>query len=411
MCTTSKSRLLVNMLGNFTVTYDGHEISLGKVSMSKTTELFQIMMLYIKRGIPKVRILHALYGVENSIDKNRSMNNLIYRLKQQLKESGIVQEEYILIRNGICKWNSEIEVEVDADRFYELMENVQNTEGEQKLKLLRQAFSLYNGEFLADEAELSWVTEERLRFKKMYDSCVRELAEILDERGEYEELLSVYAKAVKLYPFEEWQIGLIECLQKLGRFEEAREIYQRTIQGYFDNVGLPLSQNILDKVRSMGMEIRNRSGNIEEIEAALKESDEEKGAYCCNYPSFVNIYRHTSRMVERNGKSIFFMICSVMYLNSSGRKSPNADMILSEAIKSALRKGDVFAQYSKHQFVILLTGTQNENCEMIFERIRKNFKKKNRNPNCDLEYHASELLEFPEETKRLSFRNKSVGWK
>lgn len=92
MCTTSKSRLLVNMLGNFTVTYDGHEISLGKVSMSKTTELFQIMMLYIKRGIPKVRILHALYGVENSIDKNRSMNNLIYRLKQQLRNQELFRK-------------------------------------------------------------------------------------------------------------------------------------------------------------------------------------------------------------------------------------------------------------------------------------------------------------------------------
>lgn len=406
----AKCRLSVCMLGEFSVLSGDESVSLGKISASKTMELFEMLMLYVKTGVPKSKIMQALYDWENVNDKNRSMNNLIYRLKQQLKEAGIVQDEYILIRDGICKWCSEIPTDVDTDRFEEALEEAQFAEDDEKLKLLLAAFSLYKGEFLPKMTGRAWVMEERVRLKKLYDSCVIQIAEILRDRELYEELYEVYSAAAKLYPFDEWQVGQIECLQKLERFEEAYKLYEDTIQNYFDELGLPLSQKMLNKIRCMSKKLRNRQGDVEAIREILTEGTRDQGAYYCTYPSFIDIYRYTSRRLERNGQSVFFMVCSVMYLNSSGRKSPNAGVTLYQAIESALRKGDVFSQYSKHQFLILLTGTQNENCEMIFERIRKNFKKKNRNSNCDLEYNAAAVMEFPEETKPLKFKMNTVSW-
>ena len=90
------------MLGGFSVEYGGKPVSLGKINMSKTMELFQMQMFYIKNGIPKNKILQNLYNWEAVSYKNRSLNNLIYRLKLQLAEAGIVQEEYIQIKTGIC---------------------------------------------------------------------------------------------------------------------------------------------------------------------------------------------------------------------------------------------------------------------------------------------------------------------
>lgn len=81
-----------------------------------------------------------------------------------------------------------------------------------------------------------------------------------------------------------------------------------------------------------------------------------------------------------------------------------------EAIGNALRKGDIYSRYSKDQFVIILRGTQFENCSMIFERIRKNFKKKNRNSNCDLEYNVAELKNENDQSDPVQFRFNNDVW-
>ena len=98
--------LKVQLLGEFKLFFGGEELSLGKIAASKTIELFQLLMLHLKEGTAKKEIIQTLYEWETVENENRSMNNLIYRLKQQLKEVGIEQEEYISIDNGICCWAS-----------------------------------------------------------------------------------------------------------------------------------------------------------------------------------------------------------------------------------------------------------------------------------------------------------------
>ena len=408
MSVKKENKLEVFMLGEFEIRYNGTPVSLGKIRMSKTMELFQILMLDISSGLEKTKIMEWLYDWDETNDRNRSMNNLLYRMKQRLRDAGVIQDEYVIIKNGICKWNPEIEITVDRSRFEALLIEATKAQDEDKERLLQEAISLYNGLFLKSEPERRWILEERKRLKPMFELCVTQLSELLNKREAFQELLLVYEKAARIYPYEEWQIGQINCLQKLDRYEEAYELYEETVYNYY-KLGIPLSKKMLDKIHELGNTIRNRTGKIDEIKATLSEEQEEAGAFYCPYPSFVDIYRYIYRGVERTGRSVYFMMCGIRYLNSAGRKSPNASELLCEAIGSTLRKGDVYTQYSEHQFLILLNGTQNENCEMIFERIRKNFKKKNRNSNCDLIYHATELVKFSEE-ESIKFNNKKSLW-
>ena len=46
---------------------------------------------------------------------------------------------------------------------------------------------------------------------------------------------------------------------------------------------------------------------------------------------------------------------------------------LYDAVKHCLRRGDSFTKYSPTQFLILLVGTNQENCSMIFDRISRYF--------------------------------------
>ena len=55
--------LKIQMLGCFSLEYDGKELVLDRNKVSKTTQLFQLILLHSQdRGISKVALIEALYG-------------------------------------------------------------------------------------------------------------------------------------------------------------------------------------------------------------------------------------------------------------------------------------------------------------------------------------------------------------
>jgi len=383
---------------------------LDKFGNAKLMELFQILLRYKKNGISRNRIMQMLYDEDSVEDRSHSLDSLVYRLKRTLEQTELAQKEFFHIKNGIYKWCEEIPMVLDVQEFETLMEKAESATAKEKKNYLVSAFYWYESEFLEDRTIRPWILEERMRLKKAYAKCVHALQKIFIEEENYQALYELCSKAAALYPYDEWQTGQIQALQHMERYTEAYNLYQSTVKKYFDELGLPPSQKMLDIIKNMGNSILNPSEPLATIKTRLSEEGDHGGAFFCTYPGFVDIYRYISRTVERSGQSIFFMVCSVYYLNPSGRKSPRAGDILQDAIGLTLRKGDSYTRYSDNQFLILLTGTQNENCEMIFERIRKEFKKRNRNSNCELEFYASSIVEITESDGKLSFKNSKSLW-
>ena len=106
--------LRVKMLGGFSLRYDQKEIVLDRNAVSKTTQLLQMILLYAKEGISKAALIDALYGREEVENKNGSLNNTIFRLRKQLKASGLPDSSYIVIWGGICRWDRKIPVQTDC---------------------------------------------------------------------------------------------------------------------------------------------------------------------------------------------------------------------------------------------------------------------------------------------------------
>ena len=58
--------LMVQMLGGFSMSYDGKEITFGKNRISKSMQLLQLM-LYNKKGISRSKVVDILYGRGGSV--------------------------------------------------------------------------------------------------------------------------------------------------------------------------------------------------------------------------------------------------------------------------------------------------------------------------------------------------------
>lgn len=399
------------MLSGFCVLYGDQVLSLKKFGNSKLLELFQILLRYKKSGISREQLQQMLYDDDSVNDKSHSLDSLVYRLKRVLEQSEIVQDEYIHIKNGIYQWCEQIPMELDVQEFETLMENVESAEADEKRERLVSAFYRYEQKFMEDCPMRPWILKERMYLKKLYATCVQELGKIFEGEENYQALYQLYSKAAEIYPYDEYQIGQISALQHIERYEEAYQCYQSTVEAYFSELGGQPSQKMLDTIQTMSNSITSAKESLEDIQKRLNEEGECQGAYFCTYPSFLDIYRYISRTTERTGQSIFLMVCGIYYLNPKGRRSPQAGRILQEAIGKSLRKGDNYTRYCDNQFLILLMETRDEDCELVFERIRKNFKKANRNSNCELNYFTLPVQDIKEEGGQLKFRNSENIWK
>ena len=130
-----KNILKVRMLGGFTLEYKGKELVLDRNNVSKTTQLFQLLLLHTQDGgISKAALIDALYGRSDVENKNGSLNNTIFRLRKQLTAAGLPESSYININGGMCTWDPDIETSVDVCDFKQTIESARH-EKSQKTKM------------------------------------------------------------------------------------------------------------------------------------------------------------------------------------------------------------------------------------------------------------------------------------
>lgn len=373
--------LKVRMLGCFSLEYKGKELVLDRNNVSKTTQLFQLLLLHTQNGgISKAALIDALYGRAEVENKNGSLNNTLFRLRKQLKAAGLPESNYININGGMCTWDPEIAVWVDVCEFENLVALIRKEKREtDRLHLLMEAWKCYRGEFLPDMIGENWAAVENVKCRDDYFMCTEELCKWLKEHERYEDLHRVSHVAAKIYPFDEWQIWEIESLIGMSRYKEGLEVYKNTERLLFEEMGVEPSAKMLEQFQFMGERTSQAAGAIGDIKERLKEKDEAVGAYYCPFPSFIDIYHVFRRMMERSGLSVFVMLCTLDYAKDSVSDEEEKEMseVLKDAIQSSVRKGDFYTRYNVRQYIVMLIGISQENCPIVTKRIDKAFRRLN----------------------------------
>lgn len=396
-----KGILEIHMLGGFTLNYNDREIVLGRSSTSKFIQLLQLVWLQGKRGIAKEQLIKNLYDRENVTNIHNSFNNLIYRMRQQMTRAGLPEGDYIYCKNGLYYADESFPVWVDVVEFENLIQSAKASEDEkEKMDYFDRAASLYRGELLPPISTETWVTMESFRYKKMYRECVIWLGTNMKKQKDYEKMFQLYTRASEIYPFDDWQVYQIDSLLCRGEYKRAYLLYDKTVRLYSDEMGLPPSKKMLECYDQMSEKLTRCPNELVEIQLELVENHREKGgAYYCSYPSFIDTYRLLGRVMERSGQSMFLMLCTLV--DYEGKMIQNEEKLKkrSEALKTAiqvsLRRGDSFTRYSTSQFLILLVGTRQEDCYLIFRRISRKLKELV-GPRAEITYNVTSLMAIGE---------------
>lgn len=412
--------LQVQMFGGFSMHYGGKILTMNKAGSSKSVRLLQMLLLSLEKGIAKNELIDNLYGWNEKPDtanSNRNLNNLIYRLKGQLISCGLPEDEYVEINDGMCCFKSSISMELDTMRFEELIRQAQEREGTERISFFARANEMYCGELLPANQMDMWFYQKSNYFKELYGLTIRELEKEFLQSRDYKNRLQLYARAAAVYPFENWQIQLIRCNLEIYRYEEALEIYNRTMELYAKELGNPpvaelqscfeglelLDDNHrrdtgeMDSWKSMDKVF---SGKRDEIREAILAEGDRKGAYYCTYPSFVDYCRLVVRAKERSQFSAVLMFLTLSRKRKkNSRRQINLQeqmQLLKKAIGDSLRTGDAFTRYGNRHFILMLIKTEKDACSAIFRRIERAYAGKA--GKGDLWYYADMTQDLGEST-------------
>ena len=407
--------LKVQMLGGLSLMYGEEPISFSRNTTTKAMKLLQILLYYGEKGISRNKLIENLYKAEELADAPNSLRVTSYRLKKMLVNMGLPEHNYIRISKGIYFWNGPMRTDVDVHQFCDLIQRAEDeTDMEKQMQVLREACLLYKGELLPGSSEEEWVLIEGVQLKKMYSGALQQLCEYLWNKEEYEEILRLCEPACAMYPFDEWQAVRIDCFMAMNRYQEAMKEYESTAKLFFEELGISPSEKMIDQFKYMSERMSSTPQTIRGIKSRLREEEIEAGAFYMTLPSFRDSYRLVRRIMERNGQSVYLMLCSLV--DSKGAPLEDADKLsamsgeLMSAIKHCLRKGDSFTRYNPSQFLILLVGTNKENCGLIFERIERYFSREHKSWKKYLEFYITSLADADKDSAQIVFQKNGIRW-
>ena len=339
--------LEVKALGGFSMRYGEKTISIGSGKSTKAVKLLQILVCSEGRTVSRERLLDMLYGNEDITDAANNLRVTTFRLKKMLVTAGLPQYDYIQIKSGMYSFTAPMEVVLDADRFVSLSDQADEAENtEEKIDLLKKACQLYGGDYLPDFICDGVVLAKNSNYKEKYTNALNTLCELLMDRGEYETAIEVCEPACRMYPFDEWQAIQIDCLMRMKKYDEALKEYENTAKMFVDELGVYPSERMMKLFEQMNGRMNFKTQSLPEMEKRLKETDKGSGAYFCSLPGFRDTYRLLARIVERNGQSVYLMLCSIT--NGKGQPMKNEERLdmmgkeLQDTLAHCLRRGDSY---------------------------------------------------------------------
>lgn len=408
----------VQMFGNFRMDYNGAPFVAEKMHKeSQFNRLMQAMMHYSTDGIAKDKLEEIVIGERDIDAPHTALRVILYKTKQKLAELGLPGKNLIYLEGGMYYWTPDIEVEEDAAEFEKLyneacalekqipqetehIETVcdeQTKEIEDKLlELYVKALYLYKGEFLSAFTGETWIAQEARRYHTMFEKIIKEAAYILRKRKQFKGLEKLGVYAAKVDPFNEWETLVMEAMVETRRYDEASLYYSKVVDYYLKECGIYPSASLMEILEKYSDQMNHTYEILENIQEGMNEQNEsgyEEG-YFCSYPVFRGIYQSTARIMKRTGVSVYLMLCTLV--DKDGKQIQSETEMnkysrqLKECIGESIRKSDIYAKYGKLQLLILLVGTNRENCEIVQKRINRQFKK--RHPRASVKYHVNSVI-------------------
>lgn len=396
----------VRFLGGFFLEFQGRRIKITKNLKQKSIQILLILLKAGSEGVSRSQLIEMLEWEEGQWE--RKLNNLrcqTCKLRRLLSEFGFPKGKYILASKGRYYFSLDYQVKTDTGKIDKIYKKLRSQpDSDSREDWLREIICLYQGEFLPALMAEEWAVVENAHYHTVFTWCLNELCQILREREDYKGILQLSTRACQIHPYDQWQAVQIECLVAQHQYQDAAEISEKTNKVFAKELGVVPFQREIEVPPGFDKGAKQEREVMAQIMEGLSEKEGHQGAYQCSYPHFIDICRFLMRVSQREEKKLFLLLCTI---DSGSEKketeqSENSKMQNKQAeqfssiLAGLIRNQDVYARYSKNQFLALLTDTAKGGCRTLLKRLHQGLK----------EFEESEGLTVELEIQILNTRSR-----
>ncbi len=375
----------VNMLGGFSIEYSGNTLSYKDIRSERLTKLLVYLLINHKKAISVQELIDVLWVDDEVNNPVGALKNLVYRLRNVIKEC-LGEDNFIISSRGNYGWNNDIPMVLDIEQVEELYHKSKQalTSKKNKQAYLQQVVKGYkSGIFKAIVAE-HWAIRVETYYRKLYLNAVEDLIKIYEEAKDYNGILNLVNHVISVEPLEEnLYYYKVKAMLKLQKRTEAYECYKESKAYLCEKLGIVNPKKLESIYAEFPKKIQSKNSSIEDIDIEMnRKTDRDNKTFMCDYNVvFREIYRLEQRRIRRLGISEYMVLFTVNH----GSHSLNGDkvaellgkaaVILGDAIETSLRSGDIASRCSELQYVALLPNCPENMVSMVASRILDRYEK------------------------------------
>lgn len=377
--------LQVKMFGGLEVRA-GDAVLVSKGSrLNKPMELLVYLLLNREDPPTNEQIMEALWEEGEVKDPAGTLKNAAYQLRCYLAKAGVGQACIITRGRRYC-WNPDVSVDIDVQTFCDLydrsMQRARLSTDEQ-IQCCRQALALYTGDFLSVLSDRYWLMTKASALRQRYVTLVLRFGDLLlaeDSNESAEEVLNVCSRAILLEPLsEEIYQRYFMALRKLDMKAAVLSYYPVVANLFMDEVGTPLPEPIPSIYHWASEGAHSTMEDIRHIQQDLDEVTRDDrpivGAYFCPYEVFKHMYHMVVRSASRESAEVILLLVTMQPYDAPKQEMARVMMSTKVLIKEMLRKGDVFARYSRNQYILMLSVKSVNDNTYIAKRLQERYER------------------------------------
>lgn len=386
--------------------FGGFSLSNGQISMNESTlhsnklsRLLIYILLHRDRDLPHQELIDTFWQEESSRNPEGALKNLVYRLRAELKIFG--SQELILTLPGAYRWNPEVPVQTDYEEMDALIEAVKKEKApERKRYLAEKAVALYKKEAPARAFSESWLLSRLTYYKVQYLELVKLLCSLYEQEKEWDTMEQLTARALEVDGLDE-DVHYWRVKSQIGKqhYERALLYYDQGKKLFYDHLGIRDVERFNELYNEILSLSSNQMSDIGSLVASVSEKEEPKEVFVCEYPVFREIYRVEARRIRRTGIAEYMLLITMKSSSTSKSDAQSLEeririgmQILEELLRRTLRTGDVVAQYSNTQYVVLLPACDYESTQLVADRIERQFRTEAGKRRLILQFEVEEVF-------------------
>lgn len=389
----------ITLLGNFELSYyDEEKQNLVSFSLSglgkELQDLIQLLIVNRTAVMSRNDLMDSLYS--NRKDPAGCLKYAIFRLRDALKVCNNL--ELIVTKSSGYTLNPDYIYTIDTELLNKYSSNYKMSEKESERELLcDKIMGIYKGYFYQSPSAVMWSINSREFYHNLFTKVVVEQGEAFYAKKEYSKAIDILSRANTIDQLnEDINYILLKALVEDKRYVRALDFYKAYSRLYMDSYGEPVPKKIRKYfyvITSDTLYDKLTPDNIHEI---LIKEESQIGAFFCNYDIFTHIYQIESRKIKRFEKTSSVNLLLIIDLANEVNEQATRFFMdqLQKAIHKSLRKGDVFTQANRKQFLVLCVCHKLDDSKIIFDRISSTFYK---SPICiqaKIQYSISELIPY-----------------